>query len=359
MKSFLAVLRVLGHPVGRRAGALLVAIGLPGAILFGPQGMGARDLVAGMADSPGLRAFVWLGWLLLSAHAMAALEGAPGSLVLRSLRPRRGPTVAALAVLALGVQVPWLALHARGGGQVAAVGAVAIAIAVGTRRLLALPLLVLVLAGMSTAWLAPVAVVVAVVALDRGWRHPRAEREPHRADPVRRRAPLVALVRMHLLRVARLAPARLGIAAILVAIAGAGLLTLRSDPTPAPLRRVLAILALPGVLGAALLVEPVLASERAALGLLRSLRISRATAVGAFLVAVITPTTALAATASAAATVACRLPWSLAPAAIVWTAALGAITGGWGRRFDPGAKRSLFALGVVVLAIVASITVLP
>lgn len=354
MKAFLAVLRVLAHPVGTRAGALLVAIGLPSAVLFGPQGMRARDLVAGMAGSSGLRAFVWLGWLLLSAHGMSALEGAPGSITLRSLRLPRVPVTAALLALATAVQLPWLALHARGGGAIAAVGAVAIAIAVGTRRILALPLLALVLAGASTAILAAPAVVVAAIALDRGWRHPRPQREPRRVGPVRRSAPVIALLRMHLLRVVRMAPARLGIVAVLVAIAGAGLLTLRSDPSPAPLRRALAILALPGVLGAALLVEPVLASERSAQALLRSVRLPRATALVAFLVAVITPTTAFAATASAAAAT-----WSIAPAAVAWTAALGALTGAWGRRFAPGAKRSFFALGVVVLALVASITVLP
>lgn len=360
MKAFLAVLRVLARPIGTRAGALLVAIGLPSAIVFGPQGMRAHDLVAGMAGSAGLRAFVWLGWLLLSTHAMAALEGAPGSLTLRSLRLPRLPVTAALLALATVVQLPWLALHARGDGTMAAVGAVAIAVAAGTRRLVALPLLALALAGTDPSLLAAPAVVVAAIALDRGWRRPRPEREPRRAGPVRRSAPVVALVRMHLLRIVRMAPARVGIVAVLVALAGAGLLTLRSDPSPAPLRRALAILALPGVLGAALLVDPVLASERSALALARSVRLPRATAALAFLVAVITPTTALAATASAAATVACHLPaLALAPAALAWTAALGAVTGAWGRRFAPGAKRTSFALGVVVLSLVASIGVLP
>ena len=358
------MLVVAGRPVVRRAAALFVAVGIPSSFVFAPNGLRARDLLVTMHGSLGLRTALWLGWLLLAAPALAVLVDAPGTTTLRSLGLPRGPTVAALAGLAAFVELPWMLLHARGGWLVAAWGAVTMAIAIGVAvraaRWLVVPGLAVVLLDASPWWAAGVGTVLAPLVLARAWSTPRTEGEPRRAHGVRRSRPVLALTRMHLRALLRAGPSRLAFAVIVMAIGGAGLLTLRSDPTAEPTRRALAIMAVPSVLVAALGTAPVLASERAAGLVLRSLRVPRLTILAAFVLAIVTPTTALAATASATAAMLCHeraLP--ITTAVVAWSAGLGGLAGAWGRRYEPrGNTAAAFAFGVVLLALVASLLVL-
>ncbi|MBX3226323.1 MAG: hypothetical protein KIT84_42930 [Labilithrix sp.] len=362
---------VARRPVLVRAGATIAAILLPAAIVFSPQGLSARDLVRSMAASWPLRAVVWAGWLALSAHAANAALTAPGMSVLRVARARRGHVVAALLVLASVVQAPWAVLWLRGAGPGAAFAAVTHAIALAAsifaltrRRELATggilvaaatsallgPLAGSSLAAFVGAGFSPlVGALLAASGMGRAWRVAAERSAEGAAGMALPRAGVLVVV--HLLRLVRAERFRGLLATMIASLGASGLLTLRSDPTPRPVGRALAIMAVPLVLAASLFVAPLLDLERRLMPWLRSLRVRRWMIVASFFAALATPTSAFAATAGVAAGLVSPAPClALGGALGAWAIVLSSVVGAWGRRHT-----SSFAVGVAAIAIAAAV----
>lgn len=361
-----AVLAVLGRPARLSALALSVALGIPAAILFSSNGLRAADIVALAHRSFLARSLLWAAWLTLSAPALSVFLEAPGSKTLRSLGLPRGPLVGSLLLLAGVIELPWAILFASGAGWVAAWAAALQAVALGAsfsaarRR----PRWALYFA-LGGAWLVvepPTAVAAVVgsvwapVALHAAWRVALEQPRLH-WRLTRPTYPLLALYLTHLLRLVRSARSRLTLALVLGAGGGAGLVfSLRNDPTDRPLQRALTAMALPLTLAAAACVAPVIESEARVRALLRSLRVSRGIVVSAFLLAIATPSSALAATAGAAASNAAHAHTGVLSAALLaWAATLSSAVGGWARLLEWRARRTAgtFAAGVTLIAALA------
>ncbi len=367
----LGVWKAIGRPVLRAAGATYFAVALLASVVFSPAGMRAQDLVRALHHSFVLRCVLWAAWLLVTFPATHAIFHARGGLTLRALRLPPVPLAGALVSMAAVVHAPWAMLFGRGEGLASAAAALLSAVSVEAAGVAAVRGGVsaalggalaggLALADAPPQWTALAGAVTAPLAVHAAWRLAPEER----ATPWRIARPthaLFALYLVHVLRLARRARSRLAVGAAVAALGGAGLLTLRSDPTDRPLSRALAIMASPLVLVAATAVTPLLESERSMHAVLRSLRVRRSIVVAAFLLALATPATALAASAGLAASIACRLgPASLTGALAIWAACLACAVGAWGRHHERSRKRSaaLFATGVVMIAIVAVAAVL-
>jgi hypothetical protein len=354
-----------------RALATFAAVGLPATIIFAPQGLEARDLVRAMHGTPPLRAAVWLGWLALSTYATNTVFTAPGLTALRVARPRRGHVLAALLALASFAQLPWALMWLRGSGPTSALGAVTVAVAAASsafafaRRRRPLVGFVLVLA-LSTAALdlpsalqALVGCILSAIAVDGAWRAGLEHRTNARSWTRPTASPLVAIATVYLLRLARAERLRVMLATMIGSIGAAGLLTLRSEPSPRPFGRALAIMAIPLVLGSALFVAPLIDCERQMRASFRVRRVRRSVVALAFLLAIAAPTSAFAATAGVGAGIAAGVPApSLGGALGTWAVVLSGIVGAWGRRHDRTEQRSpvLFACGVALIAL-ASVTI--
>jgi hypothetical protein len=321
---------IAGRPVLVRATATFAAVGLPATIIFSPQGLSARELVRAMRASPGVAIVVWLGWIALSSVATTAVFTAPGLSVVRAMRPRRRDLLPALIALASVVQLPWAVLWYRGAGAGAAIGAVllaeyaaAVLFALTRRRSLR-----------------------ALLPLE-AWRVGPESRSGARVWTRANASPIVALATVHWLRLFRVERMRLLLASMIGGVGAAGLLTLRSDPTPRPGGRAVAIMTVPLVLIASLFVTPLLACEESLRARLRVLRVRHAVVLVAFLLAVAAPTSAFAATAALA---------TPAPAAPLVTSSLvlSAIVVAWGRRHSTMRKRgpAVYAIGVALIALV-------
>jgi hypothetical protein len=363
LASILQVFVVVGRPVLVRALATFVAIGLPTAIVFSPSGMRARDLVPAIQHSTILRVVLWAGWLLLAAPSTHAVFEAPGTLTLRALRLPRGRLLVALLLLASVVHLPWAVLFGRGAGIAEACGVVVVAVAIETAVFAGLrrrPLLVL---GAGALAVLPVPSVVqllaggvlALLGVRAAWAvgPERGARAWRLTRPTR---PVLALLAMFLLRIVRSARSRLTIASMLAALGGAGLLTLRTEPTAHPIPRALAIMSLPLTLAAALFVEPLLQCERVVRPILRTLRVRPLAIAAAFLVALAAPSTAFAASAGTAAGVLSGVePFGLTFGLSVWAIQLSCLVGVWGRWHDRTRRRSpaVFAVGVALIAALA------
>jgi hypothetical protein len=333
------MIAIAGRLVLVRAMATFAAVGLPATIVFAPQGLSARDLVRAMRASPAVAVVVCAGWLALSAVATNAVFTAPGLTALRAARPPRWQLLPALFALASVVQLPWAVLWLRGAGVGAALAAVLFAVGAAaslftlTRRPSVRALLLLPLP--------PLALLEA-------WRVAPEARSDARIWTRANATPLVALVTVHLLRLVRVERLRLLLATMIGSLGAAGLLTLRSEPTPRPGGRAVAIMTVPLVLIASLFIAPILACEDAIRARLRVLRVRHAVVVGAFFAAVAAPTTAFAATAAGV---------TSAPAApvLATSLALSAVVVAWGRRHATMRKRgpTVFAIGVALIALVA------
>ncbi len=354
---------MLGRPVLLAAVALGVALGIPCAVLFTSNGLRAVDVVALVRHSFTARALLWAGWLALSVPALRVLFDAPGSRSLRSLRLARAPLFAALSLLALSVELPWGILFARGGGFVAAWAVMALALcaagfahAARSRRRWWLAFVVIV----GVLELAPLGVFVALLAsvvtplaLARAWALvPEQPRILLRA--IRPTHAFVALYLAHALRLLRVARSRLMIALAAGASGAIGLIfSFQNDPTSRPVARALTALSLPLTLASAVCVAPVFESEARLFAQLRAVRAPRALVFGAFLCAVATPSSALAATTSVAASGAAHTNLGLfALVLLAWAWALSAAVALWGRLLEARARRSagLFAAGVTLIA---------
>jgi hypothetical protein len=171
---------------------------------------------------------------------------------------------------------------------------------------------------------------------------------------------LFALYLTHLLRLARSARSRLFVAIASGTAGGVGLCySLSNDPTERPVPRALSALALPLTVAAAACVAPVIESEARLRVLLRSLRVPQTLIVLAFLGAIATPSSALAASAGVAASVTSAVvPAEMAPALVAWALLLSVAVALWGRWLEARARRTAgtFAAGVTLIAALALVS---
>lgn len=326
-----------------RVAPVLAAVGIVGSILFGPQGIRCRDLLRAMHLSFGLRAGLWLGWLIVTIPAAFAIVHSPGTHSLRALRiPTRPLTITLLLLMAL-VHVPGILFYGRVGLPHYAGTAILIH-ASGMAALRRPRYAVLTIGGLVTALfeLPPVLALAAPFAILSAWRT-GSERPASALHIARRTQPVLALTIMYALRLARTARPRVMTAALFTAIGSAGMLTVRAEESP--FTRAFAIMALPLAFAAAVLATPLIECERGIRWLIASVRVPRV-AVVAFFVALITPTSALAATASLV------TPCHVGPALAGWGAVIALAVGGWARR---GRAREpvFYVLGVMAIGALA------
>ena len=361
--------RVLARPVLLRATALGVAIGIPAFVLSAGNGLRAVDVVAWAHRSLAARGLLWAGWLVLSGPALRALFVAPGSLSLRALRLPRVPLLLALFALSAVVELPWLTLFARGAGFVAAYAALTVALSVGASAVSAWARprrFALALGGLGALLIAwdPPSPLMAVLgtfgvpfALHAAWRN-ALDQPGLRFKLTRPGSALAALYTVHVLRLLRAERSRLTSAFGVAAAGSAGvLLSLRNDPSERPLQRALIVMALPLTVAAAVCVAPLLETERRLQPLLRSLRARPSAVIAAFLLAVSTPSSALAAASSIVVGASAPLgSASLGVSLLAWAAALGTAVALWGRYLERRSRRGVgaFVAGVTLLALLAT-----
>lgn len=364
-----AVFTVLGRPALLQTLALSIALGIPAAIVFSQNGLRASFVVAAVHRSFFARVALWAAWLALSLPALRAVLDAPGSKTLRALRLPRVPLTLALFLLCALSQLPWALLFARGGGVLAAWAAVTLAVAIGASLVAALirpRLRWLTALGVALvlidppSWLcAALASVGALFAVQAAFRcvleQPRARFRLLRPMPA-----VLAVYFTHLLRLLRSARSRLFVAIASGTAGGVGLcFSLSNDPTERPVQRALSALALPLTVAAAACVAPVIESEVRLRALLRSLRVPQALIVLAFLGAIATPSSALAASAGVAARVTSGSgPGELVAALVAWALLLSVAVALWGRWLEARARRSAgtFAAGVTLIAALALVS---
>jgi hypothetical protein len=343
-----AAFATFGRPMLARAAAVTCGVGLLGSVLFGRQGMRARDAVGWMDASLVVRAAVWVAWTMLAAPAVSAGVRAPGTVVLRSLRDRATAWLVLFGALATLAQAPFALLWFGGAGPsralFATVLAVSMQMALAARGAWALLALVELLAAIVAPSLgALLGVVLLPFAIRAAWTRSDASPSVHLTDLVRPHSALGAMLKTTLLGLVRTERARLG-AALGVLGAGAAFLglSLRNDPpegssTP----RAMIVFTLPAAAAAGAIATPVVRCIRSLEWVLRAAR-GRKGLPG--LAAILTCTLLVA------------LPVALvSPAAALWSSAITAVIVGWARATDrshphDGAR---YAVGVVVVAAVA------
>ncbi|MEO5731909.1 MAG: hypothetical protein ABI134_10420, partial [Byssovorax sp.] len=122
--------RTAGLPALLRAVPVYVALAIAVSVLFfSPNGMRAVDLLHAIASSPAVAAFLWSGWIVLTAPAARVLFESPETFFLRALPvpPWHFWLVHSAHLLAL--HAPWILLWLRGQGPLAALAAGVIAAA--------------------------------------------------------------------------------------------------------------------------------------------------------------------------------------------------------------------------------------
>lgn len=212
---------VLGTPIF--FGILVVC-----AIVFGPTGMRASDLVFTLRSAPFFSAALWIAWLVLVFPVAQLALLPPSSLYLRWLPAPRWVLYVSAAIAAFVVELPWLLLFAVGetmaSGLTAALAALAFHAAAAVRPLTfrhGIVLLGVVAAVfVRNVFLAlPLALIVAAIAVK--YAVDRAP-EVYALAPSKTRVlpPAWALARGHLLYLARKEPAVLGRLFILSGLAG-------------------------------------------------------------------------------------------------------------------------------------------
>jgi hypothetical protein len=362
-----ALLVTAGRPVLQRALAFWTAIGVVAAVIFGGNGMKARDLAHLFHGGVGARVTLAIAWVVLATPVVSCAFDAPGTRTLRSLPVPRRAWVGMLVALLLVTQAPCGILFARADGPIAGVVEMLLAVAIeaalvaATRRprfalvaIAATALVVLdvrpILAAIPAAGLATASVAAAWrVALDGGGRDLRMTRAT---------TPVLVLAIAHLLRIVRIARARLALSAGSAAVGALALgLSLHNDPPARPVARALAVLALPLTVCAAVLVAPVRETEDRVRALARVTRTRWTTLLAAFALALITPSSALAATAGAIAGAFAHLPsLPLGGAAGAWAVPIACAVAAWARWHDRRTRRSpaLFVIGVGAVAVLAT-----
>jgi hypothetical protein len=305
---------------------------------------------------------------VLSGPALRAVFVSPGSLSLRALRLPRCLLLIALFTLCAAVEIPWVVLFVRGAGWLEAWAALASAVTLG--------------AAVISAWARPrgwaaLLLGACVIAWDPPWLvwlilsslctplalgaalRDALEQPSFRVKFTRPGGSLAALYAVHVLRLLRLERSRLS-AAFGAAAAGSAaiVLSLQNDPSEHPLHRALVVMVLPLTVAAAVCVTPLLENERRLQALLRSLRVRRSAVLLAFLLAVVTPSSALAATSSVVVSASAQLgAASLSAALLSWAIVLGCAVAGWGRWLEQRSQRGpgAFVAGVSLIFAFATI----
>jgi ABC-2 type transport system ATP-binding protein len=229
---FGVVARTAGARMLERAIPLFLGLGIAAAVLFAPQGLDPRDVVAAASASPALRGALWAAWLLASVPLTGALLRDRRADFLRALPLSRALPPVATGAWLLVAQVPWAALFWFGGG--AAAGLRALILGAGLAVLLAgrvrarfeVLLLGACLAAVALdapAWVALALTPAIALAAERAWRR-APERPGTVAAWVSGPAPLALALAHHLrlVRVERFAVLR-GVFIAAVGGAAAGL----------------------------------------------------------------------------------------------------------------------------------------
>ncbi|MCC6558842.1 MAG: hypothetical protein IT372_38410 [Polyangiaceae bacterium] len=127
LSQLAALARVLSALALRRAAPvaapLYFGLFLVGSVLFGPSGLRAADVTRAAIGSPPVAVALFAAWLLFTAPAARAVLDRPSTFLLRALPvPRWQFVLVTGAHLAL-LELPWIALWARGDGPLAALAA--------------------------------------------------------------------------------------------------------------------------------------------------------------------------------------------------------------------------------------------
>ena len=337
-----ALVTTSGRAVAVRAVPLVIAVGIVSAIVFGGHGVQASMVVAMMHHTLGARVLMFVAWAMLAAPASLRAFDAPGTITIRALRPPRVPLFATLLLLVCLAQTPWIALAARAGWLAGACAGL-LACAATTSLPGFAGALAIVAIDPSPAIALPAALVVSILSLRHAWRHALDQRGV--VPIVRRAQPALALAMTYVARIVRVARARLNAAALVVfAGEGALALSLRNDPDARPVARALTVLAFPLAIAAALLAAPAIETEARLRPLLRSTRTKTGAIALATVLALATPSSALAATASVA----------LAPSVTLVSTAYAFVVASavalWARRAARARRSSTFILGVAAIA---------
>jgi hypothetical protein len=362
-----ALMATSGRPLVRRTLAFWTAVAIVATIVFAGNGLDARDLTRLFHGGPGARAALALAWTVLATPVVSGAFDAPGTRTLRTLPVARGAWTGWLLVLLLLVQAPCGILFARADGATTAMAESLLAVSIqaglvaATRRLrfalLASAALGLVLVDARPLGVLAPAAVLAFLAVSAAWRL-ALDATGRDVRMTRVTTPSLALAIAHLLRLARVSRARLALAAGSVAVGAAALvLSLENDPPARPVPRALAVLAVPLTLCAAVMVDPVRETEERIRALARVTRTRWTTLLFAFALALVLPSSALAATAGAVAGAVTHVPaLPLGGAASAWAIPIAATIAAWARFHDRRTRRSptLFVVGVVVVAALAT-----
>src|SRR5262249_34925238 len=146
----------------------------------------------------------------------------------------------------------------------------------------------------------PLGTLLAAAATRLAWNR-ALERRSMPIRLTRRMHPLLVVASVYFLRLVRAARARLAVGALGIGTGFAALaLSLRNDPPPRPVQRAAIVLAMPFAIAAAAFVRPMLDTERSLHPFLRSTRTPAWVAVAAFILAVVTPTSAFGCVAAGA-----------------------------------------------------------
>ncbi|MFO0605610.1 MAG: hypothetical protein U0324_20680 [Polyangiales bacterium] len=111
-----AVASTSGRAALRRAWPLAVGGLALGGVLFGPNGLAARDLTGPARHAPALRAALWGAWLLASRPFARALLGDPSIRFVVAQPVSRARLGAVLSAALAASQAPWAAFRARAEG---------------------------------------------------------------------------------------------------------------------------------------------------------------------------------------------------------------------------------------------------
>jgi len=331
-----------------RAAALGCVVGIVASILFGRQGLRARDAIGWIDRSLSMRATVWIAWILLAVPAVAVGARARGTTVLRTLREWRTIWPIAFGILATLVQAPFTLLWWRGAGISRALFATVVAVCIeaalvagGLFHAIALGLFALVIFVPTIAFLVATALLPFVIRA--AWNVTPGTPSTRVSDFVRPKGALFAMLKGTFVAMLRAERARLS---VLLAVFGAGVaflgLSLRNDPPAgSSTRRALLVLTIPATTAAAAVAMPIVRFARTLEWVILVARRSRAWSVATAMLA-------------CAAFVAIPVAF-VSPIAAVWSSAISALVVYWARRSDrshphDGAR---YAIGVVVIAAMA------
>jgi hypothetical protein len=211
---------------------LYFGLALVASILFGgPNALSSKSVTTAMAASPPLALGLFSAWILLTLPIARAALDVPQTFFLRAMPVPRWQFVAISAAHLAVVELPWIALWARGEG--AAPALTAAAAAVGAHGLLiarelragsvaaVIAVLIAVAAPMPVpgAVRSVAALVAACIGVSAAWRR-APERATKRVGVPLPKAPVAALATSYLIAIRRGDPAVFGRALLMTALGG-------------------------------------------------------------------------------------------------------------------------------------------